>query len=173
MVDGLIELIEAATQRCTGCGLGGNDLGQAGAQQAIIATRAEQDGAPALLGHAVAMRLGDALDQAISIAQREKAKLHGLHIVARREDVEGADALAVKARFEQTCKEASVEGKLAVDAGDVTQRIFERAVLTDLVVLKITNPPGKGISALQSPFRTILAEASRPLLTVPLALSVK
>ena len=109
----------------------------------------------------------DALDQALMIARRENAKLHGLHIVPTKDNAESSDALGVKERFEQTCKEASVEGQLAVDVGDVTQRIWERAVLTDLIVVKITNPPGTGISALQSPFRTILAESSRPLLAVP------
>ena len=109
----------------------------------------------------------DVLEQAILIAQREKANLHGLHIVPTKSDVEKPNALEAKARFERTCKEAGVQGKLAVDVGDVTQRIFERAVLTDLIVLKIINPPGKGLSAIQSPFRAILAEASRPLLTVP------
>ncbi|MFT3890336.1 MAG: universal stress protein [Anaerolineales bacterium] len=113
----------------------------------------------------------DALEQAIIIAQREHAKLHGLHIAKNRKEAESEEALKVKARFEQTCKEADIEGQLAVDIGDVTKRIFERAVLTDLIVLKIVNPPGTGLSALQSPFRTILAESSRPLLTVPVGAS--
>ena len=109
----------------------------------------------------------DALDQALIIAQRDKSKLHGLHIVDTKDDAESSDALGVKARFEQTCKEANIEGSLTIDVGDITRRICERAVLTDLIVVKITNPPGTGISALQSPFRKILAESSRPLLTVP------
>ena len=83
------------------------------------------------------------------------------------DDVESSDSLGVKARFDQTCKEAGVEGNLAIDVGDITKRICERAVLTDLIVLKITNPPSTGISALQSPFRTIIERSSRPLLTVP------
>jgi nucleotide-binding universal stress UspA family protein len=109
----------------------------------------------------------DSLDQAILIAQRENARLHGLHIVDTKEDAESADSLGVKARFDQTCKDANVEGSLAIDIGDITTRICERAVLTDLIVLKITNPPSTGISALQSPFRTIIEKSSRPLLTVP------
>jgi len=109
----------------------------------------------------------DALDQAIVIAQRENAKLHGLHIVETNDNAEGSNALGVKARFEQACKEADVEGSLTIDVGDVTGKICERAVLTDLIVVKITNPPSTGISALQSSFRTILAESSRPLLTIP------
>ena len=109
----------------------------------------------------------DALDQAILIAQREDAKLHGLHIVETREDVDGEDARGVKERFDQTCKEAGVAGSLAIDVGDVTNRICERAVLTDLIVVKLTRPPGMGVSALQSPYRTIVERSSRPLLTVP------
>ena len=109
----------------------------------------------------------DSLDQAILIAQRENAKLHGLHIVDTLDDAESSDSLGVKARFDQTCKEAGVEGNLAVDVGDITTKICERAVLTDLIVLKITNPPSTGISAFQSPFRTIIERSSRPLLTVP------
>jgi nucleotide-binding universal stress UspA family protein len=109
----------------------------------------------------------DAFDQAVVIARRENAKLHGLHIVSTKDDAEGEDAQTVKARFDQACKDAGVEGNLAIDVGDVTQRICERAVLTDLIVVKIMNPPGAGVSALTSPFRTIIANSSRPLLTVP------
>jgi nucleotide-binding universal stress UspA family protein len=109
----------------------------------------------------------DSLDQAIIIAQRENAKLHGLHIVDTIDDAESSDSLGVKARFDQTCKDAGVEGNLAIDVGDITTKICERAVLTDLIVLKIINPPATGISALQSPFRTIIEKSSRPLLTIP------
>jgi nucleotide-binding universal stress UspA family protein len=59
-----------------------------------------------------------------------------------------------------------VEGKLVIEAGDVTRKICERAALTDLVVVKITNPPSLGLSVLWSPFRTIIENASRPLLAV-------
>ena len=109
----------------------------------------------------------DALDQALIIAKRENAKLHGLHIVETKDDVESVDAQGVKARFDQTCADAGVTGSLAIDVGDITLRICERAVLTDLIVVKITNPPAMGISALRSPFRTIIEKSSRPLLTVP------
>jgi nucleotide-binding universal stress UspA family protein len=109
----------------------------------------------------------DALDQALSIAKREGAMLHGLHIVETKDDVMSSDAQGVKARFDQACREAQINGNLAIDVGDITHRISERAVVTDMIVVKITNPPSTGISALRSPFRKILAEASRPLLTVP------
>ncbi len=65
----------------------------------------------------------DVLDQALLIAQKESAKLHGLHIVETKDDVKSPDALEVKAHFEQTCRDAGVDGTLAIDVGDVTQRI--------------------------------------------------
>jgi len=106
----------------------------------------------------------DALDQAIILAQHENAKLHGLHIVDLEEDAVSPDALGVKTRFDQTCQKAGIEGSLAIDVGEIVPRICERSVATDLIVVKITDPPAAGISALQSPFRTILAKSSRPLL---------
>ena len=109
----------------------------------------------------------DALDQAILIAQREGATLHGLHIVETIDDVEGTDSLGIKNRFDRTCREAGVEGSLAIDVGDITQKICARAVPTDLIVMKITNPPSTGISALGSSFRTIIQQSSRPLIAVP------
>ncbi|MEP6894909.1 MAG: universal stress protein [Chloroflexota bacterium] len=109
----------------------------------------------------------DVLDQALILAQHESAKLHGLHIVETKDDAVASSALGVKQRFEQTCQQAGVNGSLAIDVGDITQRIFERSVLTDLIVLKVMNPPGTGVSALASPFRTIIANSSRPLLTIP------
>jgi nucleotide-binding universal stress UspA family protein len=109
----------------------------------------------------------DSLEQAIHIAQREKAKLHGLHIVETKEKIASSESLEVRARFDKTCREMGVEGNLVIEAGDVTRKICERGVLTDLIVAKITNPPAAGISVLRSPFRTIIEKSSRPLLTVP------
>lgn len=109
----------------------------------------------------------DSLDQAVLIARREKAKLHGLHIVDAREKIDSPEAQAVKTRFEAICREMGVAGSLVIEAGEVTPKICERAVLTDLIVVKITNPPATGLSILRSPFRTIIERSSRPLLTVP------
>lgn len=109
----------------------------------------------------------DALYQGIVIAKRENARLHGLHIAKTKEEAEGAEAQEIKGRFEQVCKDAGVQGSLAVDVGDITQRIIERAIVTDLVIVKLVNPPGSGLSVLNSPFRAIIEKSSRPLLTVP------
>jgi nucleotide-binding universal stress UspA family protein len=109
----------------------------------------------------------DSLEQAILIAQREEARIHGLHIVDSKTKVESAGAQAVQTQFNQICADASVDGKLIIESGDITRKITERATVTDLIVLKIVHPPMGGISTLRSPFRAILANSPRPLLGLP------
>ena len=96
----------------------------------------------------------DSLKQAILIAQREDAKVHGLHIVASKGRIESPGALAVQERFNQTCADAGVDGNLVIELGEITKKICERATMTDLVVLKIVHPPLGGLATLKSPFRT-------------------
>ena len=107
------------------------------------------------------------LEQAILIAQRENARIHGLHIVASQDSVQSQEALAVQARFNQHCQDAQVSGSLVIEAGDITGKIRERAAVTDLVVLKIEHPPMGGLSNLSSPFRSIIVNSSCPVLGVP------
>jgi nucleotide-binding universal stress UspA family protein len=109
----------------------------------------------------------DSLEQAILIAQREGARLHGLHIVDAKEKVESSSALAVQVQFNQACVDAGVDGKLVIETGEITKKICERATMTDLIVLKIVHPPLGGLATLRSPFRSILANSSRPVLGVP------
>jgi len=109
----------------------------------------------------------DSLEQAILIAQREEAKIHGLHIVDAKEKIESSNALAVQTQFNQVCADAQVDGKLFIEDGDITKKICDRATMTDLIVLKIVHPPMGGLSSLTSPFRAIIANSSRPVLGVP------
>lgn len=109
----------------------------------------------------------DALDQAIVLAGREQARLHGLHIVDSKEKLESDFALEVQARFNARCESAGVDGKLLLEQGEITKSIYERTRMTDLVILKISHPPSGGLSALTSPFRTIITNSSRPMLAVP------
>jgi len=109
----------------------------------------------------------DSLEQALTIAQREEAKIHGLHIVDSKEKVESPGALAVQTRFNQICADANVDGKLVIETGEITTKICDRATMTDLIVLKIVHPPMGGLSSLMSPFRSIIVNSSRPVLGVP------
>ena len=109
----------------------------------------------------------DALEQATLIAQREGARIHGLHVVSSAEKVESPAVLALRTQFDQRCTDAGIDGTLAIEAGDITKKICERATVTDLIVLKIAHPPAAGLAAFRSPFRRIIVESSRPVLGVP------
>lgn len=109
-----------------------------------------------------------ALDQALLVAQREQARLAGLHVVptdaARRDPA----ALAVQAEFDRRCAAAGVFGHLAIDVGNVARQICDRARLTDLVVASLSYPPGaEPIARLRSGFRTLVRRCPRPILAVP------
>ncbi len=107
------------------------------------------------------------LDQAIIIAQRENARIHGLHIVDSKEKMGSPAALAVQMQFNQRCVDSNVDGKLAIESGDITKKINERAAVTDLIVLKIEHPPMGGLSTITSPFRAIITNSSSPVLGIP------
>ncbi len=108
-----------------------------------------------------------ALQQAILVARREGAKLNGLHIVSTEKQAAGAKAQEVKEKFQAMCREAGVNGNLAIEAGEPGKKILERAILTDLVMLKIVYPPGSGLSGLASPLRAIISRSPRPVLALP------
>ncbi len=109
----------------------------------------------------------DLLEQAFLVAQHEGARIHGLHIVDSPEKVKSPAALAVQKQFDQKCADASLDGRLVIELGEITRKICERAAMTDLVVLQIAHPPQGGLSSLKSPFRTVTMNSSRPILGVP------
>ncbi|MBL8097019.1 MAG: universal stress protein [Anaerolineales bacterium] len=109
-----------------------------------------------------------ALDQALDVARREQATLFGLHVVTGESARTGAEALAVQEGFERRCVEAGVEGRLAIEAGDLTDKICERATLVDLVILNLAHPPGAGVAdRLTSGFSAVIRRSPRPVLAVP------
>jgi nucleotide-binding universal stress UspA family protein len=108
----------------------------------------------------------DVLKQAIHIAPREEAHVHGLHIVGKQEELNDPEVIALRDQFNQICGKENVQGALAIEVGEPTQKILERSALTDLIVLKIIHPPSTGIKALTSHIRTLIARSSRPVLGI-------
>lgn len=109
-----------------------------------------------------------ALQQALVIARREGAQVHGLHVVASEGQIESDMAQAVQREFNRRCEAAGVRGALALESGEVAAKICERALLADLVILNLTHPPPPQLRArLDSGFRTIVRRSARPVLAVP------
>lgn len=109
-----------------------------------------------------------ALEQALLIAGREGARLHGLHVLPDEAQRESETALAVKAEFERQCQEAGIPGQLTLVAGEVARHISQHAAWTDLVVTNLAYPPAsQPLARLGSGFRDLIRHCSRPLLATP------
>jgi nucleotide-binding universal stress UspA family protein len=109
----------------------------------------------------------EAMQQAILIAQREGSTLLGLHVENNKDELDTPQSRAMQERFNESCQQANVKGMLAMEVGEPGQKILERSLLTDLVVLKVSYPPLEGFSGLASPLRAIIANASGPVLAIP------
>ncbi len=108
-----------------------------------------------------------ALEQAVIIARREGASIHGLHVAANEAQRKSATATSIQDRFQTECAAAGIAGTLAVETGNVVKKICERALLTDLVVMKAAKPPPVGLPSLSSRLRSIIWRLARPLVAVP------
>ena len=109
-----------------------------------------------------------ALEQALVVARREGAQVHGLHVVASDDQKESGAAQAVQLEFNRRCEAAGMPGSLALETGEVVAKICDRALLTDLVVLNLAHPPPPQLLArLDSGFRAIIRRCARPVLAVP------
>jgi nucleotide-binding universal stress UspA family protein len=107
------------------------------------------------------------VDQALSIAQREGGRVHGLHISADEDGLAGPAVEALRQEFERRCAAAQAQGSFNLEVGEVADRVRALAALTDLVVIGL-NPSAPALSA------EVLAwmrYCTRPILTVPLVTS--
>ncbi|NTV63514.1 MAG: universal stress protein, partial [Oscillochloris sp.] len=113
-----------------------------------------------------------ALDQAIAIAQVEHTRLYGLHVVRSAVQRYAPAVEAIQDEFERRCAAAGVSGRLALEVGTVNGAIRDRSRWVDLVVLQISYPPGPGpLERLTSGLHTLIRTSTRPVLTVPHAIS--
>jgi nucleotide-binding universal stress UspA family protein len=112
-----------------------------------------------------------AVDQAVFIAQKENATLHGMYV--RSSDVQDDDenARLVKGKFDQHCEQLGILGNMAVVKGKTADQIYRRSLLTDLIVMKITHPPKSGFSSIKSGLRSIIWRSARPILAIPREMS--
>lgn len=107
-----------------------------------------------------------ALEQALQIARRDNANIHGLHTLEKQEELSAAEVAALQGQFNQICEREKIQGALAIEVGAPTRKILERAALTDLIVMKIAHPPATGVKVIASNIRTLIMRSSRPVLGV-------
>lgn len=109
----------------------------------------------------------EALEQAVIIGQRDGARLQGLHVVGTRTKKNSVAVKKIQSQFKNKCEEHRLDGNLIVEVGEISDRIIKRAVLADLIVLKVNHPPRKGLALISSPIRTIITHSSRPIMAIP------
>ncbi|MDT8305046.1 MAG: universal stress protein [Anaerolineae bacterium] len=109
-----------------------------------------------------------ALAQALIVARREEARLHGLHVLSPESDAAHRRGEEIAATFAQKTEAASVAGEMTIEHGQVTRTICEHARWTDLVVMGLHHLPGSQPSRrLTSGLSTFIRRCGRPVLAVP------
>jgi nucleotide-binding universal stress UspA family protein len=108
-----------------------------------------------------------AVDQALSIAQREGGHVHGLHISADEDDLGSAPLEALRQEFGRRCAAAQVQGSFNLETGSVSDKVRAMAALTDLVVIGL-DPAAQALSAEVTAW---MRYCTRPVLTVPFVAS--
>lgn len=111
-----------------------------------------------------------ALNLAAEVAHREHGRVLGLYVVPEPELRADARTLAIKAEFERRCQEAGIPGRLAVEVGEVAERICERSAWVDMTVVRLAHPPRpEPWTKLNSGFRGLVRHSASPLLVTPLS----
>jgi nucleotide-binding universal stress UspA family protein len=104
-----------------------------------------------------------ALNQAFTLTGREQARIHGLRLAPPTETAEEAAVEATA--FHERCFHEAAGCSLAVEKGDLADKLIQRAELNDLIVfaLQDTQNESSGVSA---HCQKILRRAPRPTLIV-------
>jgi nucleotide-binding universal stress UspA family protein len=105
------------------------------------------------------------LDQALVVAKREQASLYGLCLV---QESAAASTEALAEAFNQRCHDAGVEGQFGAEMGSLSERIAQRGLLVDLVVLNCgLGADEAGKDAFTPEIAQVLRRCARPVLVVP------
>lgn len=109
-----------------------------------------------------------AVQAAIEVAQREAARLTGLHVVADERQVTSKEVQVIRERFLTLCDAAGISGRLLVETGNTARRIVQRSAWVDLVVFRLYYPPPtQPIQRLRSGARLVIQRSHSPILAVP------
>ena len=107
-----------------------------------------------------------ALEQAIIIANLEGSIVRGLVVEGENEEGLYKENDLAKV-FEERLDQAGINGNLAFVKGKIADKVCERAIFNDLVVLRLSHPPTPNIiNRLNSGLRLILRKSTRPILAV-------
>ena len=108
-----------------------------------------------------------ALEQSIILARKDSGQIQCLHVVKTKAETQADFTLKLKSDFEDRCKSVGIKGTMAIEAGSVARIACERSHWTDIIVTKVTFPPGDNLAARYgSGLRTMIRRCPRPMLVV-------
>jgi nucleotide-binding universal stress UspA family protein len=108
-----------------------------------------------------------ALEQAVLVAQREKGRLFGLHVLPPFLNEESPAVKEIQTEYDRRCQASAVSGSLVFAYGDISQNIIERARWVDLVIINLDYPPStQPFTTLQHGLRNLIQRCPRPILAV-------
>ncbi len=109
-----------------------------------------------------------AYEQALWIAQREGARINGLHLVDSEAAKDSPDVQRLWNHFNWRLGELNIPGQLVVEVGSASRRIVEAAAYADLVVVALHHAPGtQPFLKLRSGLRVLIRKCAQPLVVVP------
>lgn len=112
----------------------------------------------------------EALEQAITLAQREHGEVRGLHVLPKGGDGDSAQVATLRDEFQRRLGDAALPGRVVLEWGGVVKSVEKRARWSDIVVLHLQHPPGsKPSERLRSGMRALIQRSPRPVLQVPRA----
>lgn len=137
-------------------------------QEVLASRRTDQFALDILVGLSGEQVAWAALEQTLLVAEREGARVLGLHVTDPGEPTDPSAIAAIQAEFEARSAQAGVPFEFAIESGSVAGAVCDRARWADLVVLSLAHPPGPRPSArLGSGFRKLIQRCPRPILAVP------
>jgi nucleotide-binding universal stress UspA family protein len=109
-----------------------------------------------------------ALEQAILVANREGARIHGLYILDSEPEKETQSTQDIQNEYTHRCELAGIQSVLQLEIGDVTDNICAHARWNDLVVINLSYPPEASLlSKLSSGIHNLVQRCPRPILFTP------
>lgn len=106
---------------------------------------------------------------ALQIAGWENGRLHGLHILKNRNQMQETAVLYLRDTFLQQCQTAGITADFIAETGNgIARTLLKRASWSDLLIINLAHPPQpRGLSGLSHGVTQLIQRCPRPILTIP------
>ena len=108
-----------------------------------------------------------ALEQALTIAKKDKSSVRGLHVIQENKDLSNDQIQELEGDFRNLTQGTGISASLHLEKGEVISLLNQRALWNDLLVFSLEHPPEDSPgSRLRSNLHKLIQDCPRPLLAV-------